>query len=247
MKILSIDTANPILFLALSEGDTVLAKAESHGSGTHMKHIMTEIDEVLKQANIGVEEIDYYAASVGPGSFTGIRIGVATAQAMAMARDKRCIALNSLDAIAYAYIKENTLLVPMIEARNRRIYTKAFWGNEELMESQVIEVDSYFLSLRDKVKNEEKQIKKILFCGDETAERYANDEQVRAILLGEENEKSGLVIEYAEKMFYEAEVLAKLAKEKLDRNEDCSYQELLPEYFAPTQAERSFGFFVDEH
>ncbi len=232
MIILSIDTSTPRLAVCLSKDGDVLAGQMYPPASGHMNQLLPAIEAALAEAGLEPRKIDAYAASVGPGSFTGIRIGVATVQALAMANQKPCLALNTLEACAHEKLAPDRVVVPMLEARNRRIYTAAYFGDGQLLEPQVIAVDTFMEEL---VRVLPKGVTSLVFAGDETAEQYAADEKVRRDL--------PLVPEAGE-MFYSVGVLARLAHRAYTAGKHVSASELLPEYYQATQAERNFGVYL---
>ncbi len=228
MLILSFDTSAARLPIVLAEEEKVLASAVYGGSGTHMKNILPAIRDILAEAGKTVKDLEAVAAVCGPGSFTGIRIGAATAQGLAAASGIPCIKLNSLEAAAYGKCAPGRITVPMLEARNRRVYAAAYRGQELLISPAVGRVEDLAALIAGKREDES-----ILFCGDETAARYADDEEVLKHL--------GVKAEAADESGYKAEVLAALAAAAWREGRLLKPEELLPDYYAPTQAERNFG------
>lgn len=233
MLILAFDTSGPRLACALAEDEEILAADVYEDEGRHMARLLPALQDILKRGGRELGEVGCFAAGVGPGSFTGIRIGAATAQALAFAREVPCIALNSLDAAAYDKHAENTLTAAMYEARNRRIYAAAYRGGAYVIPPAVGPADDFAAVLKAKRREGEK----LLFCGDETAARYAADEKIREIL--------GRQPEASDELGYRPEVLGKMAWQAWQEKKLLKPHELLPEYYAATQAERRFGFAPD--
>ncbi len=233
MILLALDTSLPRLAVSVSDGQKLLAGKLYPADGTHMAHVLPAIQENLAEAGKRLADVEVFAASTGPGSFTGIRIGVATIQQLATTMAKPCLALNSLEAAALAYQTEGRIVVSMLEARNRRIYAAAYWGQETLMEPQVVAVDEFMFAL---AKAAPSHCRELVFVGDETRLTYAADAAVRAVL--------PLVPVAADEEYYEASALAILAERAFVAQRFVPPAELLPEYYAPTQAERNFGVFL---
>lgn len=236
MLILSFDTSGPRLAAALAEDAALLAAATFTDEETHMRQLLPAIEKIMAAGGRRLQETDLFAAVTGPGSFTGIRIGVATAQALAAALHKRCLPLNSLEAAAYDERRPGRITAAMFEARNRRVYAAAWRGRELLIKPSVGPVTDLARRLRDLTA--ESEAEELLFCGDETAARYAQDEEI-VHLLGREAAVSP-------ERYYRPEVLAKLASEAWQAGRAVEPQELLPEYYAATQAERNFGLAPEE-
>lgn len=236
MIILAIDTSTPRLGVSLARDGEYLAGGSFDPVGTHMQQILPVIEVVLRDAGCTLGQVDAFAASIGPGSFTGIRVGVATMQALAAAAGKPCLALNTLEVCAEDYLAPGEITVPMLEARNRRIYTAAYREGQMVLAPVVEGVDVFFGRLAVTLREQLLTPEAIVLCGDETAARYAEDEQVRALFTQK--------VYAAETTYYRPEVLGKLAYRAYQSGRLLEPAELLPEYYAPTQAERNLGVFV---
>lgn len=131
MKILVCDTSNSTCCAGVYEDGREIAYKLSLEKKTHSETFMPLVHEVMEQAGIAHAELDAYAVTVGPGSFTGVRIGLAAVKAMALAAGKGCIPVSSTEALARsvdnvtAARKEDTLIVPAFDARNNRVFAQA--------------------------------------------------------------------------------------------------------------------------
>lgn len=131
MKILVCDTSNSTCCAGVYEDGREVAYKLSLEKKTHSETFMPLVHEVMEQAGITHAELDAYAVTVGPGSFTGVRIGLAAVKAMALAAGKGCISVSSTEALARsvdnvtAARKEDTLIVPAFDARNNRVFAQA--------------------------------------------------------------------------------------------------------------------------
>ena len=131
MKILVCDTSNSTCCAGVYEDGREVAYKLSLEKKTHSETFMPLVHEVMEQAGIAHAELDAYAVTVGPGSFTGVRIGLAAVKAMALAAGKGCIPVSSTEALARsvdnvtAARKEDTLIVPAFDARNNRVFAQA--------------------------------------------------------------------------------------------------------------------------
>lgn len=162
--ILGIETATKVCSIALSKDDELLAIEELGGEYSHAENVTNFIEKVVKKANIRFNDIDAIAVSKGPGSYTGLRIGVSSAKGLCYALDKPLIAIDTLQAMALRMAKQTTdkslLFCPMIDARRMEVYTAIYNSNNELIEpisAKIIDETSFskFLSKQ-----------KILFFGD---------------------------------------------------------------------------------
>lgn len=131
MKILAITTSSNICSVALLEDSNVLMEKHISDAKTHSQKLMPLIDKVLKAQNISINDIDLYACSNGPGSFTGVRIGISTVKAFADVTNKSIISVSSLEGLAYnvnqSYFKHETDIVcSLIDAKNNNVYFGLF-------------------------------------------------------------------------------------------------------------------------
>ena len=134
--ILSLETATPVCSVALNDGTKNLALRECRGQNAHSEKITIYIDEVLKEVGINYQQIDAVAVSKGPGSYTGLRIGVSTAKGVCYAAGLPLMAVDTLHAMAYGMrerlgdqLQSTDLLVPMIDARRMEVYCSVFDAN----------------------------------------------------------------------------------------------------------------------
>ncbi|MEG0257332.1 MAG: tRNA (adenosine(37)-N6)-threonylcarbamoyltransferase complex dimerization subunit type 1 TsaB [Christensenella sp.] len=130
MKLLGIDTTGQTLSAAVNEDGRLLAEIYLDAGKKHSATLMTAIDNVLKMSECEIAEIDVFAAAVGPGSFTGIRIGTAACAAMAYAAKKPTAAVNTLDALIENAGKTNYTVCAIMDARRGEVYAKAKRADE---------------------------------------------------------------------------------------------------------------------
>ena len=139
--ILNIETSTPICSVALAKNGVVAAVKENEGENLHASQLAIYIEEIFKEANISIKDIDAVAVSEGPGSYTGLRIGVSTAKGIAYAADKKLIAVSTLQSIAIGAklsgnFSENAWFCPMIDARRMEVFM-AFYDFEGKQQSGV--------------------------------------------------------------------------------------------------------------
>ncbi len=134
--ILCLETSTPVCSVALNESCCTLALRENEKQNAHSEMITTFIKEVMDIAGINYSQLDAVAVSQGPGSYTGLRIGVSTAKGICYAADLPLMAIDTLEAMAhgmkarlYGQIAPGDLLVPMIDARRMEVYTSVFDNN----------------------------------------------------------------------------------------------------------------------
>lgn len=146
--ILGIETATKICSVAITDGEKLLALKEEGGEYSHAEKLNGFIDECLKQANVTLQQIDAVAVSKGPGSYTGLRIGVSTAKGLCYALKKPLISVDTLQAMALSMSLDNDfdLYVPMIDARRMEVYTAVFNvdnNKEEDISAKIIDENSF--------------------------------------------------------------------------------------------------------
>ena len=186
--ILCLETSTAVCSVALVENGNVIALRESLDGQNHAEKITIFIDEVMKEAGLTYKDLDAVATSMGPGSYTGLRIGVSTAKGLCYAMEKPLIAIDTLAAMAYGFkdykttglqdYKLGSILCPMIDARRMEVYTAFF--NEKLeriseTEALVIDENSFM---------EMKQDNHLYLFGDgadKLASLFENDERITVV------------------------------------------------------------------
>jgi len=124
--VLAIDTSGPVAGCAvLKDGKIVHQVAMNHGL-THSETIMPAVDAALEGAGLGCGDVDVFAAVAGPGSFTGVRIGVCAVKGLAHAVGKPCVAVHALEALAMNFYGFDGLCCPILDARRGQVYCAAF-------------------------------------------------------------------------------------------------------------------------
>lgn len=123
MKILAIDSSGMTASAAIAEEGKLIAEYSVNNKKTHSQTLLPMIDEIFRMAQLDRESIDAVAAAAGPGSFTGLRIGAATAKGIGLALNKPLISVPTLEAMAYNAWGMQGLIVPMMDARREQVYT----------------------------------------------------------------------------------------------------------------------------
>lgn len=146
-KIILIETATEVCSVALAVDNEIISLRENHEGLTHSTNAAKFVDEVLKEANMGVSDIDAVAVSSGPGSYTGLRIGVSLAKGLCYGADKKLIAVNTLTSMAYGLkeqgqVEGEVLLCPMIDARRMEVYAAIFECDfTEIQKTEAVVID----------------------------------------------------------------------------------------------------------
>lgn len=134
MNLLAIDSSSIVATVAVLTQEKLLAEYIVNNKKNHSEKLMQVLDRVLVDADVTVDDIDVIAVSKGPGSFTGIRIGMACAQGLAHATGKPLIGVNTLDGLAYNMMNSQGLLCSMINAQRQELYTSLYqWRDGELV------------------------------------------------------------------------------------------------------------------
>ena len=134
MKILAVDTATPSCSVAVVDATGPLAEFHREEGGTHAVHLMEMIKKTLDTAGCALEEMDGIAVTRGPGSFTGVRIGMSTVKGLALACDKPVVGVSTLRAVAYQGKGDSRDILTMIDARRAEVYYALFrWENQKLI------------------------------------------------------------------------------------------------------------------
>lgn len=145
MRILSVDTATVTCSVGILDDGRVLAEAVNEKRQTHSRHLMTMVDAVLQMAGVRLDQLDALAVTRGPGSFTGVRIGISTMQGLAMGLSKPLIGISSLEALAHQAGACAPLVCPVLDARKGEVYTAIYRpendGMQLLLEEQVCSPD----------------------------------------------------------------------------------------------------------
>ena len=163
MIVLSIDSSSKVATVALLNDDTLLGEYVINDKREHSVLLMPMIENLLKDCELTINDIDGFVVSKGPGSFTGLRIGMATVKGLSFGANKPYISLSSLDGLAYSISYFNGIICPIMDALRENVYT-ALYKNEDgefknIMEPTPMELPDLLEMLKEK--NEE-----VIFTGD---------------------------------------------------------------------------------
>ncbi|MDO4939122.1 MAG: tRNA (adenosine(37)-N6)-threonylcarbamoyltransferase complex dimerization subunit type 1 TsaB [Lachnospiraceae bacterium] len=124
MKLLALESSGLVASAAIVDDDVLIAEYTTDFKKTHSQTLLPMIDEIVRMTDTDLNSIDAIAVSAGPGSFTGLRIGAATAKGLCLALNKPIIAVPTLDALVYGVGPTEKLVVPIMDARRNQVYTK---------------------------------------------------------------------------------------------------------------------------
>ena len=224
MKIFACDSTAKTASVALCEDKMLLAEFTQNGGNTHSETLLPMTEVLLNSMKTDIDEIDIFAVSEGPGSFTGVRIGAATVKGFAHRKNKPCIGISTLEALATNLaFGEDKIIVPVMDARRGQFYTAKFEFKNGALERMEDDSAKAFEELRAEI---EALGRRVYLCGD----GYAPARK----LLGDE-----LSFETPEKLRYQsAYSVAQIAYEKYLAGDRTSAEELRPTYLRLPQAER---------
>lgn len=130
MKILAIDTSTMLGGIAIMDESLLIAESRLNVRSTHSERLMTEIEHCLKQSGIKISDIDVFAVATGPGSFTGLRIGVSTIKGFSYATGKPIVSVPTLEALAWNFPYSRYPVCTMLDARKKEVYAALFRWEE---------------------------------------------------------------------------------------------------------------------
>lgn len=154
MYILGIDTSSMVATAAVMSPEKLLAEYIVNNKKNHSEKMMQVVDRVLQDSGITPEGLDAVAVAIGPGSFTGIRIGMACAEGMAHVLGKPMVGVNTLDGLAYNLMGENGFICPVMDAQRGEVYTCLYrWEGgklKKLAEYEVVKAEVLLARLSSK-------------------------------------------------------------------------------------------------
>ncbi len=222
MKILAVDTSSNVASAAIVDDNKLVCECVLNNKLTHSQTLLPMIDEVFKKSELTPQDIDVFAVSSGPGSFTGLRIGVTTIKGLAHATDKPVCGVNTLEALAYNLPFCPHIIAPIMDARREQVYNAFYkWENSVLKEIAEPRAISLEECLNELLKLDEK----VVFLGDGVA---VFRDKIKDTL--------------KEKAFFSPQLActgrAACVAEAAKNKETINYGELAPAYLRKSQAER---------
>lgn len=145
--LLAMDSVGPSLSVAIAKGGEIVYEAFQRTGLTHSQRLLPLIDDVLVSLGIEVAQLDALAVTVGPGSFTGVRIGVETAKALAHALEIPCVPVNALEAIAYGARFFGGPVCPLQDARAGQVYCAVYRSGECILPDSALKLDDFLAAL----------------------------------------------------------------------------------------------------
>lgn len=226
MKILSCECSAKSASCAISEGGKILASSFVNVPLTHSQTLLPMISGMLLSSKTDINDIGAFAISAGPGSFTGVRIGISAVKGMALPKNAPCISVSTLEAIAYNFSGQDALICAVMDARCRQVYTALFRVKngkvKRLCEDKAVSIDSLAEEIR------KSRVKcPIIIAGDGAQ-----------VFFPAVSGKKGAVLAQEDSLYQKATGVALCATEKYKKGETVSAEQLLPIYLRLPQAER---------
>jgi tRNA threonylcarbamoyladenosine biosynthesis protein TsaB len=223
MRVLSIDTATRCCSVAVRVEDQTVVELATVSSRTHTAHLMTLVRQALELAGVDLHRLDGLAVAIGPGSFTGLRIGISTAKGLAFAAGKPCVGVSSLEALAFACLPWPHPICALMDARKGDVYAGIFrdlGGHlERIGDEQVLAPEAILRTIDSPH----------LFVGDAVP---VYEKQIRALVGGH------AAWAPAERHYPKASIIARLAIARLAGATSDAVALLVPHYIRPSDAER---------
>lgn len=228
MKILAIDTSATAASVAVAEEDKIIGEYFINTKLTHSQTLIPMAEQLLKSVSLSVNDIDAVAVNAGPGSFTGVRIGVAAAKGIAFANDLPCISVSTMQSMAYNMLENDCIVCGVMDARCQQVYNALFKINGKSVERLT---DDRALSLEDLKRELEKINDKVVLAGDgtEITEKYFNGKLLNVVSAPINNR------------IQKASSTAMVAYAMIKEGKTVSPDELMPVYLRLPQAQRELN------
>lgn len=228
MKILAVDTSATAASVAVAEENKLIGEFSINTALTHSQTLMPMVDELLKNTGLSVNDIDAAAVNAGPGSFTGVRIGVAAVKGIAFPKNLPCVSVSTLESMAYNMLGNDCIVCSVMDARCSQVYNALFRVKGCTVTRMT---DDRALSLTD-LKNELQNInEKVVLVGDGAV--------LCSKFLGEELEN--IMLAPFNNRIQTASSVAYAAFEKINNGETVKADELMPVYLRLPQAQRELN------
>ncbi|MCK9478076.1 MAG: tRNA (adenosine(37)-N6)-threonylcarbamoyltransferase complex dimerization subunit type 1 TsaB [Firmicutes bacterium] len=222
MNILAIDSCSNVATCAIVKSGILVGESVINNKKTHSVKLLPLIDQLLKDTDTDIFEVDYYAVTVGPGSFTGQRIGISTIKGLCHATGKKCVGVSTLEALAHNVPLTDFFVCPIMDARREQVYTATFKNGKHIVKDRAIALTDLLA---------EQKGKNTVFVGD----GVAVFRETITDFMGEFAHFPPLNFEHLR-----AGSVAAIAKEHIDLNLAINCHLLTPLYLRKSQAEREY-------
>lgn len=224
MLILSVDSTASPASACLYDGDKIIAEYYLNAGFTHSQTLMAMVESLLRISGHQPDEIDFFAVNNGPGSFTGVRIGVSAVKGMAYTAQKPCVGVSTLESMAYNFLHDECVVCACMDARRKQVYNALFrvknGAVERLCDDRAIPIEEL---LSDLAQYKEK----IIIAGDGAELTFNSCSGLSHVYLAPANLR-----------YQRASSTALIAHQSAMRGEVVSSSALMPTYLRLSQAER---------
>jgi len=221
VNVFAMDTSSLTATVAVMNNEKLLGEYTVSNKLTHSQTILPMTDELIKNVSMTLNDIDVFSVCIGPGSFTGLRIGMATVKTFAQALSKPIIGVSSLDAVAYNFFgADDYIICPIVDARRGEVYNALYRLENKIMPDRALSLDALFDELSGK---------KVIFCGDASIsyrDRITN------------RNESQWIIAPKTQLLPKASSVAQVAFERAQNGDFDDVYTLEPVYLRKSQAER---------
>ena len=225
MKILAFETSAKAGSVALTDGSTLLAESYQNTGLTHSQTLLTMAEDMLKSCGLRPQDVDAVAVAEGPGSFTGVRIGVAAAKGFAWGGEKPCVGVSTLEAMALTLGVYRGYVLPVMDARRSQVYNALFYAENGKLIRKCEDRAISLAELGEEIKNLSAPI---FLVGDGSVLCYNTLKEA----------VPGLVMPPEHRMHQRASGVALAAAAKLAAGAPADGAALVPNYLRLSQAER---------
>ena len=228
MNILAVDTSATSASVCVAQENKIIGEFSINTSLTHSQTLVPMIEQVSEKTGISLDNIDAIAVNAGPGSFTGVRIGVAAVKGIAFSRNIPCISVSTLESMAYNMLDSECIVCAVMDARCSQVYNALFKVSNGEVERLI---EDRALSLADLKLDLQKFSEKIILVGDgsEITFNYL------------ENSLQNVFLASVNNRIQKASSIACVAFEKIKNDETISASELMPVYLRLPQAQRELN------
>lgn len=226
MKIIGLDSSGLTASVAIAEDDRVVAEYSVNYKKTHSQTLVPMLDEISKMTELDLKTVDAIAIAKGPGSFTGLRIGSATAKGLGLALDIPIVEIPTTDGMAYNFFGTDRLVCPIMDARREQVYTGLYeFVNDELN----VLLPATAEPIEDTVKRVNEMKRPVIFLGDGVA---VFKERIKELIT------VPVTFASANKCMQSAASVATLGMKYFAEGKYVSAAEHVPDYLRLSQAER---------
>lgn len=228
MKILGIDTSATAASVAIVDENKIIGEFSINTALTHSQTLMPMVESLLKNTGVTLTDIDAIAVNAGPGSFTGVRIGVAAVKGMAFSSDIPCLSVSTLHSMAYNLLETDCIVCAVMDARCSQVYNALF----KVSNGKVTRlIEDRALALQDLKLDLQKYDEKIILVGDGAVitYEYLKDEYENIVLASKNNR------------IQTASSVAVVGYELFEKGETMTAAQLMPVYLRLPQAQRELN------